>query len=156
MSALLRIPDSSRTSREVRKVPTGDRAHCLECNGQHVQKSRRRRLLNSNLLMVDHAAINAGFDLRRYAMLPMPAKPRIIMAHVDGSGTPPTTGGLPIPAPASDRRRIAGTAAKPIAKIMRTTPFIVTEYCRSAHPFCPPFVAAHAQRKRDRVSVRSG
>jgi hypothetical protein len=40
---------------------------------------------------------------RRYAMKPMPAKPRIIMAHVDGSGTAP---GLPIPPPAIDRRMI--------------------------------------------------
>jgi hypothetical protein len=39
-----------------------------------------RRLLNSNLMM-DQTAINAGFDFRRYAMKPMPAKPRIIMAH---------------------------------------------------------------------------
>jgi hypothetical protein len=49
-------------------------------------KATRRRLLNSNL-MIDHAAINAGFDFRRQAMKPMPAKPRIIIAHVEGSGT---------------------------------------------------------------------
>jgi hypothetical protein len=30
---------------------------------------------------------NVGFDFRRHAMKPMPAKPRIIIAHVDGSGT---------------------------------------------------------------------
>ena len=29
----------------------------------------------------------AGRRERRYAMKPMPAKPRIIIAHVDGSGT---------------------------------------------------------------------
>jgi hypothetical protein len=29
------------------------------------QKAARRRLLNSNSLVVDHAAINAGFDFRR-------------------------------------------------------------------------------------------
>ena len=34
---------------------------------------------------VDQAAINAGFDFRRYAMKPMPAKPRIIIALlIDG------------------------------------------------------------------------
>ena len=33
-------------------------------------------LLNSNLMIVDQAAINAGFDFRRWAMKPMPAKPR--------------------------------------------------------------------------------
>ncbi len=37
--------------------------------------------------MVDQVAINAGFDFRRYAVKPTPAKPRIIMAHVEGSGT---------------------------------------------------------------------
>ena len=37
----------------------------------------------------DPAAINVGFDLRRQAMKPMPAKPRIIIAHVEGSGTAP-------------------------------------------------------------------
>jgi hypothetical protein len=38
---------------------------------------------------LDHAdtAINAGLDLRRYAMKPMAAKPRIIIAQVPGSGT---------------------------------------------------------------------
>lgn len=49
--------------------------------------ARRRRLLNSNLMILDQAAINAGFDLRRYVMKPTPAKPRSIMAHVDVSGT---------------------------------------------------------------------
>ena len=38
----------------------------------------------------DHVAIKAGVPLRRYAMKPMPAKPRIIIAHVEGSGTGPT------------------------------------------------------------------
>jgi hypothetical protein len=41
-----------------------------------------------NLMIVDQAAINAaGFDFRRYAMKPMPAKPSSIIAHVGGSGT---------------------------------------------------------------------
>jgi len=42
----------------------------------------------SNPMIVDQAAIKVGLDFRRYAMKPTPAKPRIIMAHVDGSGTP--------------------------------------------------------------------
>jgi hypothetical protein len=54
------------------------------------EKAARRRLLNSNLIIVDQAASNAGLDLRRYAMNPMPAKPRIIIAQVEGSGTAPT------------------------------------------------------------------
>jgi len=37
--------------------------------------------------MMDQTAINAGFDFRRYAMNPTPAKPRIIIAQVAGSGT---------------------------------------------------------------------
>jgi hypothetical protein len=35
--------------------------------------------INLNTLIVDQAAINAGFDLRGQAMKPMPANPRIIM-----------------------------------------------------------------------------
>jgi hypothetical protein len=38
-------------------------------------------------MIADQAAIDAGFDFRRYAMKPMPAKPRIIIADVEGSGT---------------------------------------------------------------------
>ena len=53
-------------------------------------KAARRRL-NSNPMIVDHAAINAGFDFRRQAMKPMPAKPKIIIAHVEGSGTAVST-----------------------------------------------------------------
>jgi hypothetical protein len=53
------------------------------------EKAARRRLLNSNLMIEDQAAINAGFDFRRYAMKPTPAKPRIIIAQVEGSGTAP-------------------------------------------------------------------
>jgi hypothetical protein len=35
------------------------------------KKSRPWRLLNSNLMIVDQAAINAGFDFRRYAFATM-------------------------------------------------------------------------------------
>jgi hypothetical protein len=31
-------------------------------------------------MIVDQAAINAAFDFRRYAMKPMPAKPRSIIS----------------------------------------------------------------------------
>ncbi|SRR6266702_3817559 len=40
-----------------------------------------------NPMIADNAAINAGFDFRRCAMKPTLKKPRIIMAHVEGSGT---------------------------------------------------------------------
>ena len=46
---------------------------------------------------VSQAAINAGFDFRRYAMKPMPAKPRSSMAHVEGSGTAEATVRLQFP-----------------------------------------------------------
>ena len=39
---------------------------------------------------MDQAAIGADFDFRRYATKPTPAKPRIIMAQVAGSGTAAT------------------------------------------------------------------
>jgi hypothetical protein len=42
-------------------------------------------------MIVDQATIKAGFDFFRYAMNPTPVKPRIIMAHVDGSGTAAVT-----------------------------------------------------------------
>jgi hypothetical protein len=37
--------------------------------------------------MMDQTAIKAGFDFRRHAIKPIPAKPRIIIAQVEGSGT---------------------------------------------------------------------
>jgi hypothetical protein len=42
-------------------------------------------------MIADHAAINAVFDFRRYAIKPTLAKPRIIIAHVEGSGTAEAT-----------------------------------------------------------------
>jgi hypothetical protein len=51
------------------------------------RKAARRQPLNSNLIISDHAAINAGLFFRRYAMKPMPAKPRSSIAHVEASGT---------------------------------------------------------------------
>jgi hypothetical protein len=54
------------------------------------RESRPKAALNSNLMIDDHAAINAGFDFRRDAMKPTPAKPRIIIAHVESSGTAAT------------------------------------------------------------------
>jgi len=37
---------------------------------------------------IDHAALSAFYFLRRLATNPTPTKPRINMAHVEGSGTP--------------------------------------------------------------------
>ena len=39
---------------------------------------------------IESAAINVGFDFRRYAIMPMPANPISGIAHVDGSGTAAT------------------------------------------------------------------
>jgi hypothetical protein len=89
MFALHPIADFNDCWINVCIVPTGDTADCLECNGQHIhgpKKAARTRLLSSTLLMVDHAAINAGFDLRRYVMKPIPAKPRSSITQVDGCG----------------------------------------------------------------------
>jgi hypothetical protein len=60
MSALERIADSTRTSRHVLKVPKPEVA-----DTGHEKKSRPKAALNSIMLMMDHAAINAGFDFRR-------------------------------------------------------------------------------------------
>lgn len=40
--------------------------------------------------LITGGSSNAGFDFRRYAMKPTPAKPKIIIAHVAGSGTAET------------------------------------------------------------------
>ena len=66
-------------------------------NSDIKQKAARRRLLNS-ILMMDQTNLNAGFDLRRYPTKPTPAKPRIIIAHVEGSGTAPTVVAEPVKA----------------------------------------------------------
>jgi hypothetical protein len=55
------------------------------------QESRLKAASNSNSMIVNQAASNAGFDLRRYAIKPRPATPRIIIAQVEGSGTPEVT-----------------------------------------------------------------
>jgi hypothetical protein len=81
MSVMPPFATDLRTSREVRKVPNPEMADAVRTK----EKAARRRLLNS--MIVDQAAINAGFDLRRYAIKLMPAKPRIIIAQVEGSGT---------------------------------------------------------------------
>jgi hypothetical protein len=41
----------------------------------------RPKAANSNPMIADQAAINAGSDFRRYVVAPMPAKPRIVIAQ---------------------------------------------------------------------------
>jgi hypothetical protein len=48
-------------------------------------------------MILDQAAINAGFDFRRYAMKPSPANPAITRTHVLGSGTAATATVFPTP-----------------------------------------------------------
>lgn len=64
-------------------LPTGD----IERTGLPKENTALMRLINSNLTVAHQAAINAGFDFRRYAMKPSPAKPSFISAQVVGSGT---------------------------------------------------------------------
>ena len=72
-------------------------------NGRHSastspkEKAARRRLPNT--VIADHAAVNAAFDLRRCAMKQTPAKPKIIIAHVEGSGIPPAIRWSTTPSP---------------------------------------------------------
>jgi hypothetical protein len=55
--------DSKRVSAEATEPPSMRvRLRCQLCSDE---KAARRRLFNSNLLIVDQAAVNAGFDLRR-------------------------------------------------------------------------------------------
>jgi hypothetical protein len=61
MSALQRIPDSGRTARHVRK-PAQIATSRMQA---YRKKSRPKAALNSNLMIEDQAAINAGFELRR-------------------------------------------------------------------------------------------
>jgi hypothetical protein len=63
MSGLPPIATELRTSLEVRFVPTCD----IERAGRPKEKAARRRL--SILIIVDHAAINAGSDFGRWAVL---------------------------------------------------------------------------------------
>jgi hypothetical protein len=60
---------------------------CTNPEVAYQKKNRPKAALNFNLMMVDQAAINAGFNFRRYAMKPIPAKPRSSIAQVEGSGT---------------------------------------------------------------------
>ncbi len=62
-SAFPPIATELRTLREARKVPTCD----IERADRSKEKAARRRL--SILIIVDQAAINAGFDFRRWSAL---------------------------------------------------------------------------------------
>jgi hypothetical protein len=65
MSAYERITDSSRTSRHVRKVPPTDVRTIEMKDANQKEKAARKRLLNSNLTIVDQVKRNAGFAFRR-------------------------------------------------------------------------------------------
>jgi hypothetical protein len=56
--------DIKRTPREVRKVPRTDIADASHAK----KKPPEGGSLNSSLMIVDQAALNAGFASRRYAM----------------------------------------------------------------------------------------
>jgi hypothetical protein len=70
------------------------------------------------VIILDWAASNAGLDFRRYAMKPRPAKPRSIIAHVEGSGTDatgPSTGIENVPPLLSCKVASASGFAKSVA-----------------------------------------
>jgi hypothetical protein len=53
----------------------------------HEEKPSKGGAPNSTPMIVDHTTIDIRFVFRRYAMNPTAAKPRSIIAHVEGSGT---------------------------------------------------------------------
>jgi hypothetical protein len=58
-------------------------------SGTAKQKDRPKAAFRSHE-GIAYVAFSAIAFFRRYAIKPMPAKPRIIIAQVDGSGTAPT------------------------------------------------------------------
>ena len=61
---------------------------------------------SNSIVVMDQTAINAASDLRRYAMKPSPAKPKIIIGHVEcPRGTATAVETLPVPSPKSTQTR---------------------------------------------------
>ena len=85
-SGLSSIADLVAAGRHVSKVPTSD----MRTSAANQKKAAPKAALKFKPDDLDQAAINASFDFWRYAMKPTPAKPRIIMAQVEGSGTAAT------------------------------------------------------------------
>jgi hypothetical protein len=85
-----RIAEILRGGRHVSKVPNCD----IERARRSVEKPPAKAAFNLALMIFDQAAINAGFDFRRYAMKPRPAKPISSIAHVLGSGTAGTAAAI--------------------------------------------------------------
>ena len=83
-SGLPPTSDMSLHRTKLRDVPNAEVVRLMQ-----PKRSRPKAASKFNLMIVDQAKRNVGFDFLRYAMKPMPAKPRIIIAHVEGSGTPP-------------------------------------------------------------------
>jgi hypothetical protein len=127
-SALPPTTDIGQHRHHVGKVPT--------CDIEDARRSKEKPPKGGSSIrrmIVDHAAINADFDFRRNAMKPTPAKPRIIIAQVEGSGTGatlvishvPTATGLANVVPAvSERERLPenvspGTKAGPFPKYIK-------------------------------------
>jgi hypothetical protein len=82
LSRAFPVANTAAASADRARDPTG----VLFFANPILRKSRPQAALNSILIM-DQTNLNAGLDLRRYAMKAMPAKPRIIIAQVEGSGT---------------------------------------------------------------------
>ena len=78
------IADIVRLHAQVGFVPISEVAQRMR---PQEKRSHPKAALNSNLIILNQAAINAGFDFRRFVMNPRPAKSRNITAHVEDSGT---------------------------------------------------------------------
>jgi hypothetical protein len=70
---------------------------CATSRNEHTLSQKKSRPKAAHLIVMDQAAIKAGVDFRRQAMRPKPAKPRISIAQVEGSGTAATADGSATP-----------------------------------------------------------
>jgi hypothetical protein len=78
---------SSLTSRSIMHRPSAESwTYRNRARTYYEQKDRPKAAFRS-LEGIAYAALSAILFFRRYAMKPMPAKPRIIIARVGGSGT---------------------------------------------------------------------
>jgi hypothetical protein len=78
---------------------------------------------------MDQAAINTGFDFRRYAMTPTAARPRIIIAHVDGSGMAAVTTMLStlIEVPPTSKANVTESTSRDGNASVKNVAFVLSE-----------------------------
>ena len=84
------ISQSTSDARKLGGIMAGSIGARVASSGASEAEAAKRKgcpKASFTISSVSQAAINAGFDFRRYAMKPTPAKPRSIIAQVVGSGT---------------------------------------------------------------------